>query len=99
MQTKAETELEIRTAIIVLGASSFLHYKDIDNERFKVSAANLINIFEKGDILNSSAPLVLDLFDSNYEPREILYAITRFLRENPDRTDIIHILLRSRQSF
>lgn len=91
MKNPAELE-KVKLGLVLLGASQFPNFPKalhLDNPSFRNSARAFQNIMESDNILLSGRPTVLDLFDSDLSPREIILRIRDFLKAEANITDLV----------
>lgn len=74
--------------VVILGASRFPYCDGLDNPAFARSAVAARDLFAApGPVFGRTA--VLDLFDSQAHPGEIVEAIERHIDAHPDMTDVL----------
>jgi hypothetical protein len=99
MTTTTETQQK-KLGVVLLGASRFEHYRDLDNPAFAASAQEMRTALSSPDgSIFGSAIEVLNLFDEPAQPRDVLLRVRSFLREQRDLTDVLvgaGLLLRPR---
>src|SRR5258708_23766869 len=91
MNTAADSA-QGKMGLVLLGASQFPNFppeRHLDNPSFGNSARAFQNVMQDGDVLLSGRPTVLDLFDSDLTPQEIIRRIRDFLRAEANITDLV----------
>jgi hypothetical protein len=77
---------------VLLGASQFPNFpreRHLDNPSFGNSARAFQSVISDGDVSLSGKPSVLDLFDSDLAPQEIIRRIRDFLKAEANITDVV----------
>src|SRR5688500_1385699 len=78
--------------VIILGASTFPHFRSnlrMDKEAFGRSAAAFRNLFEPADSCVRRPVKILDLFDKDLAPNDLVEAIGEFLIAGPSLRDVV----------
>ena len=88
----AKTLADLKTlGVVILGASTFPHYPtslELNNEAFKRSAELAKKVLSREHTVFRDVK-VLDLFDQELSPLEILDCIERHVKKHPDMGDLV----------
>lgn len=81
-----------KLGVIILGASAFPHYpaaRRLDNQSFARSARAFRALVEAPGAMLLGAPAVLDLFDAEDDPAQLVRRMRAFLKEPGAFTDVV----------
>lgn len=92
MQNSPAEAEAARLGVIILGASAFPHYpaaRRLDNQSFARSARAFRALVEAPGAMLLGAPAILDLFDAEDDPGQLVRRMRAFLKEAGALTDVV----------
>lgn len=79
-----------RTALILIGASEFIHWPERSNERFRRASKSFKSAIEDIGIAGSDSVISLDLFDHDLSGPDIIDQSVLFIRDDDITNVIVH---------